>query len=113
MVQRYEQRMIQYRARTIATTESQRVLHEGEEEMFEQAVKENKIRREQVLNTWRTAADEKVRTSHAPMNGQQRFMGVPFQTGAGRSIRWPGDVAAPAKETINCRCVLQRRILRG
>jgi len=113
MVARYEQRMIQHRAKTIALTESQSMLHEGEEEMFEQAVREKKIQRKQVLRTWRTAGDMRVRDSHAPMNGQQRFMGDLFVTGAGRYVRWPGDVNAPASERINCRCVLQRRVLRG
>jgi hypothetical protein len=81
--------------------------------MFEQAVKEQKIQRQQVLRTWRTAGDEKVRGSHATMNGQQRFMGEMFQTGKGRYLRWPGDVNGAADETIQCRCVLSRRILRG
>lgn len=113
MVGRYETRMIQHRAQTIALTESQRAIHEGEEELFEQAVKEKKITPEQVLRTWRTAADMRVRDSHTPMNGQQKFMREMFRTGAGNLLRWPGDVNGPASETIRCRCVLQRRILRG
>lgn len=52
-----------------------------------------------------------TRHSHAAMNGQKRRMGVPFTSGNGYELRYPGDHNAPAEETVQCVCVKTTRIL--
>jgi hypothetical protein len=37
-------------------------------------------------------------------------MGVPFTTGAGVHLLYPGDPAGPAAEVINCRCFREPKI---
>lgn len=112
MVERYRQRYVQYRARTIARTESLRAINQGEEEMWQQAVDAGAIDPDSISSIWFTAADERVRGSHKPMNRQSRPFGTPFTSGNGASLMYPGDPNAPGGETINCRCVLARKILR-
>jgi hypothetical protein len=106
MVNRYAERQLDYRARVIARTESLRVVHEGNEEMFNQAVDAGDISPLEIKREWVTAADERVRGSHASMHGQIRPFGQPFISGDGNGLRYPGDIAARPSEVINCRCVV-------
>lgn len=45
------------------------------------------------------------RDTHKKLNGKRKPMGEAFETKNGK-LRYPGDPSAPAKEVINCRCVL-------
>jgi hypothetical protein len=54
---------------------------------------------------WITMHDSKVRHTHKDADGQRRRPGHPFHIGTA-SMRRPGDVSAPIKEWINCRCTL-------
>lgn len=110
MVERYREQTLRYRSEVIARTEALRAVHEADEEAFQQAMDSGDLEEDEIIQTWSTARDERVRGSHRPMNGQRRRLGEPFVTGNGYSIRYPGDSRAPASETIQCRCVLARRI---
>ncbi|BAO53110.1 putative head morphogenesis protein [Pseudomonas phage KPP23] len=110
MVERYREQTLRYRSEVIARTEALRAVHEADEEAFQQAMDSGDLEEDEIIQTWSTARDERVRGSHRPMNGQRRRLGEPFTTGNGYSIRYPGDSRAPASETIQCRCVLARRI---
>lgn len=112
MTERYRERMVQFRARTIARTESLRAIHEGDEELWNQAVEAGVVNAEDIKNVWHTARDERVRSSHRAMNGQVRGLGEPFTSGRGNQLRFPGDPLAPAADTINCRCVVAREVKR-
>lgn len=46
------------------------------------------------------------RDTHIAMNGQHRKTGESFNSPSGAVLRYPGDPSAPAKEVINCQCVL-------
>ena len=104
MVERYRQRMIAHRAAVIARTEALRSVNSGMDAMFEQAFASGELEREQTVQTWITAKDERVRGTHRTMHGQQRLLGEPFVSGAGNLLMRPGDSRAPISETINCRC---------
>ena len=104
MTDRYRQRFLAHRAEVIARNESFRAVHEGTDEMYEQAFDQGAIDPQTVTFTWHTAGDGRVRDSHEGMNGQTRPVGEPFITGAGNSIRFPHDPAAPVSETALCRC---------
>lgn len=111
MVDRYRDRMVAHRARVIARTEALRAVHEGSEEMYQQAFDEGDLIPENVQQVWLTARDARVRDTHSTMNGQVRPVGVPFTSGAGNQLRFPGDIDAPGSETIQCRCAVARRIV--
>lgn len=109
MVGRYRERYVRYRSEVIARTESLRAVHEGAQAAYRQAISDGVLAEDELVQEWITATDERVRSSHAFMHGQQRPIGEPFTSGAGNQIRYPGDIDAPGSETIQCRCVLTTR----
>ena len=110
MVQRYRDRYIRYRSEVIARTEALRSVHEGTEEMYQQAIDMGQINPGALRRRWVTAGDERVRGSHVRLNGQVRMLGEVWQGDEGE-LRYPGDPEAPAAETVQCRCVLSTRVL--
>jgi len=109
MVSRYRDRYLNYRAEVIARTESLRSVHAGSEDLYSQAIQQGTLNPAELTRTWITSRDERVRGSHVPMHGQQRFIGEPFTSGAGVSLMRPGDPEAPAAETVQCRCSVTTR----
>lgn len=113
MVSRYRQRLVNFHAETVARTEALSAVHQGSETMYQQAIDQGEMEPEQIIRTWVTARDERVRPSHMALNGQQRPAPGPtvvWQTARG-SLRFPGDPQAPLAETARCRCVLTVRLL--
>lgn len=110
MVDRYRQRALKLRSETIARTEGLRSVHEGVDEMYRQAIESGQLQGDQLIRTWNTAGDERVRTSHATMHQQTRLIGEPFSSGAGNLTLHPGSFGV-GMEDINCRCVVSTRIL--
>lgn len=110
MVDRYRERYRKYRAKTIARTEALRAVHAGSDELMQQAIEQGKVDQAQIEQEWHTSLDGRERDSHRTMDGQTRPYGQPFTTGAGVSIRYPGDPAAPGSETIQCRCAVTMRV---
>jgi len=110
MTERYRARALKRRAETIARTESLKVVHAGTREMYNQAIDNGDLQRDQLIRIWNTAADERVRDSHNAMHNQQRQLGELFQSGNGNQTEIPGAFGVP-EEDINCRCVVSTRIL--
>lgn len=108
MVDRYRERYIQYRAETIARTESLRILSQARTEALAQVVEDVALPRDQVRRVWRATLDDRVRDTHAEMDGQIRGMDEPFVSPSGALLPDPGDgsLGAPASEVINCRCTV-------
>lgn len=52
---------------------------------------------------WVTAGDERVRDSHAELDGQI----VPIDESFGNGGDYPGDPSLPPEESINCRCTMR------
>lgn len=111
MVARYEERLLRFRSTVVSRTEALRATHLGSELMYTQAVDTGVLEPSRIERIWITASDERVRGSHAPMNGQVQQYGQPFISGNGNELMYPGDIDAPANETIQCRCVLRTRLL--
>lgn len=109
MVERYRERYIQYRSRVIARTESLRAVHQGTEEMYQQALDDGELEYGELIRTWDTSGLNNVRHSHSLMHGQKRNFGEPFLSGNGNLIRYPGDPNAPGNDTIQCACVVTTR----
>lgn len=110
MVDRYQERWVQFRAQTITKTESLRAASEADEELWQQAIDDGVIPADALVNAWRTSLRANRRDSHIAMEGQKRPFGQPFLSGAGNALRFPGDPLAPASDTVNCNCVVARNL---
>jgi len=110
MTGRYRERMLKYRSETIARTESLRSVHQGQNEMYQQAMDSGQLQPDNTTQEWNTATDERVRDSHSAMHGQVTRFDEPFISGLGNQLMYPGDVAAPAEDTVQCRCAVGTRI---
>ena len=117
MVNRYQERFIRYRSEVIARTEALRAVHQGTEELYQQAFETGELSPSQLERTWLIAGgtnaqgQSRTRDTHQTMNGQQRPVGEAFISGAGVSLRYPGDEDAAAEETVQCRCVITTRFI--
>jgi hypothetical protein len=109
MVDRYKEKMLAFRAKTIARTEALRAVHAGNHEAYLQAIDSGAIDANQLQRKWITAGDERVRGSHGSLSGTIRSIDDTFPSFGG-PLRFPGDPAGPAAETIQCRCSLSTRI---
>jgi hypothetical protein len=111
MVTRYEEKWIRFRAQTIAETESRAAAGAADEELWNQAIEQDVLPASALQTTWKTTRNpETVRDSHKRMEGQKRPFGVPFDSGLGNKLRYPGDQNAPGADTIRCQCVLERKV---
>jgi len=110
MVTRYRSRYLDYRAETIARTESQRAMSQGREEALQQTLEQADIGRDAVERVWHATRDNRTRDAHRAMDGQTVGMDEPFEDGDGNELMYPGDPDAPAETTINCRCVVSYRV---
>lgn len=110
MVDRYRQNWTNFRAETIARTETLRALNEGNYEAVQQAVDMAFVPEDAVSRQWNTAGDERVRDIHATMDQQIVGLDEDFEDGDGNQLRYPGDPNAPPETSINCRCSVGTRI---
>ncbi|MGW3626275.1 phage portal protein [Streptomyces sp. NPDC000880] len=58
-----------------------------------------------VVRTWITRGDDRVRPAHRALQGTTLPAGTPY-TVDGFALRYPGDPFAPIALTVNCRCRL-------
>jgi len=59
-----------------------------------------------VRKKWLASHDDRVRDSHAQLDGQEAEVDEDFVTINGNHIAFPGDPSAPPEEVYNCRCTL-------
>lgn len=111
---RYADRLLKFRADTIARTETLTAVAAAREHSFQQAVDAGALMPEEVECTWSATGDKRTRHSHASMDGQKRKFGEPFRSPSGALMMFPGDysLGAGAEETIQCRCMKQYRVRR-
>jgi len=109
MVARYEARLLKFRAEVIAQSEALAAVHEGNDEMYQQAIDAGAVQSNKLKRTWRTSG-RKVRPSHQFMNGQVRGFGEAFTSGDGNRLMRPGDRSAPSEDRVGCRCILVTRL---
>jgi hypothetical protein len=100
MVTAYTNNMLRYRGETIGRTEAMGALHTAQQQGIEQAVAAGVLKAKQVKFRWNTSQDDRVRDSHAEIEGQVRALGEEFDNG----LLYPGDPSGPPEEIINCRC---------
>ena len=109
MVGRYQSRMVDMRAETIARTEGQAATNAARHESTRQIMQKAGIKQNEVERIWHTTIDTRERRTHRLMNGQKRGINAKFKSPSGAKLKYPGDRSAPAAEVINCRCVLETR----
>lgn len=93
-------------ARRVAQTERTRVQSQARWQTGQEAANMGV----HVVNEW-SARMVNTRDSHAALDGKKAEQGEPFRTIWGNSLLYPGDPSAPAKEVINCHCVLVPDVL--
>jgi HK97 family phage portal protein len=86
------------RAERIARTETISASNAGNL----QALKDGNIQKKE----WLATNDEKIRDTHAELDGQIVPIDEDFVTFNGDTLGFPGDPKAPAGEVINCRCTI-------
>lgn len=109
MVSRYATRYVDYRSRVVARTQSLRAVHEGNRELFRQAIEQGKVKT--VTRTWHAqVGDGRTRMTHEDLNEVSVGFDEPWVTFKGNRLMYPGDPAAPAEEIIQCRCSASSRV---
>lgn len=111
LVGRYEDRLLNLRGENIARTEALTAMNRGASEAMDQVIGEGLISSDAITDVWDSSGDGRTRETHAAANGKEVIHGQPFTVG-GYPMLYPGDssLGAPASETINCRCVIRRKI---
>lgn len=116
MVDRYRNRFIQYRADTIARTESTEALGSANHEAVQQTVAAADIDpATNVLKKWNSTFDDRTRESHVVLGDGPTVLGMmtPFVSMFGNKMLFPGDRShgAQPRDIVNCRCVCSYRII--
>ena len=90
-----------YCAKRIAQTERNRVQAQARSDTIREAAEAGVV----MHKRWSTRMVNS-RDSHVALNGVEIPEGEKFHTIWGNSLAYPGDPDAPAREVINCHCVL-------
>lgn len=90
-----------YNARRIAQTERTRVQSQARADTIREAAEAGVV----MYKRWSTRMINS-RDSHVALNGVEIPEGEKFHTIWGNALAYPGDPDAPAREVINCHCVL-------
>lgn len=109
LVERYEQSLINRRARNIARTELHDAFEAGKAETWRQAEEAGLLDRDTVRREWLVTRDDRLRDDHRAvptMNPDGVGLDEPFQTPVGPIMR-PG--LGPPGFAISCRCVTTLR----
>jgi hypothetical protein len=101
----YANSLLKLRGDTIGRTEAMSSLAVSQHEAVKQAVEAGGYTDAQVRRVWETASDDRVRDSHAEMNGESVGLDEAFSNG----LMYPGDPSGPVEEIANCRCYLNVR----
>ena len=91
----------EFRADVIARTEVQFAYSNGNWQAGQALGQYGPLEKE-----WLATSDARTRRSHASINGTRLPIGEPFQMSSGAQMMYPHDPSAPARETVQCRCVL-------
>lgn len=104
---------LQLRGEMIGRTETLGALNAAQDEAFRQGLAKTNYGPDQVIKTWQSAGDRRVRDSHRALNGL-KVMGLdtPFNSPTGALMQYPHDTSlgAGARDVIGCRCIITRRI---
>lgn len=81
MVDAYRRKAVASHAVTISRTATLNAYRRGQRAAVEEAIARQLMRRQDVLKTWITAGDERVRKTHRPLNGETVGLDQNFSNG--------------------------------
>ena len=114
--QRYRERYIAYRARTIARTESLRAIGIGQHYSIVQGAQQGLFNANEIRRFWVVTRDARTRPAHRnipALNPQGVGIDEAFVTPLG-PLLYPRDPNGSAANTIQCRCgVVYRQVMPG
>ena len=105
MVARYQERYIQYRARTIARTEAIRCCNVGQQDAWRQAINDGTVPASNVRKQWVVAKDERLCPVCAPIPTLNLKEGVALEA----SFRTGKGLTSLPPVHPNCRCTIFTR----
>ena len=114
IVSRYSDRMLEYRAKTIALTESLTALSYSQEESARQLLDASGLQPENIERTWIARLDGHTRDSHVALNEQKVPLDGAFVSPAtGARMRFPRDTSmgAHGEDVVRCRCVSSLKVV--
>lgn len=115
MVERFRDRYIRKRSRDIARTEAIRLVSKGNDEFWQQAVRDGVVEEQRLKRKWLPTMDGRTREAHRMIPGMNKDgvgLNEPFRTPYG-PLLYPGDpssAGSSARNTVNCRCAVITRI---
>lgn len=114
IIGRYADRKLEARAQMIAQSEAHKAYNAGWNRLYAQLLQQD-VPPESVEKIWRSKGDEKVRHSHALLNGQRVPLNQPFKSPKGAQMMFPGDdsLGAGWDELAHCRCTVSYRVKRA
>ena len=73
----------------------------------------NRLEKEGIVmkKVWLATGDERTRTWHLDMDGQEKDPSDLFIDGNGNKLKYPGDPSAAAETVYNCRCSMKTKII--
>lgn len=108
MVTSLSNRMLKFRADTIARTETLEAIEASQHEGYRQTMDRLGLNpMTDVEKEWIATSGDRTRDTHMALHRQKvEGLDTPFQSISGALLRFPGDrsLGAPASELINCRC---------
>lgn len=106
LVNRYADRTLSYRGNVIARTEGLEALSAADYESTLQVIATGAAREKDVVREWDSVGDNRVRDTHAKMDGQRVGINEAFVSPSGARLMFPHDrsLGASGDEIIQCRC---------
>lgn len=102
-VKAYRENFLVRRAKTIARTEALKSINGARFMAMQQAAAQTDYNEDQVVRTWHSMQDARVRDTHQGLDGAEvEGMEQPFESESGALLMYPGDPNAPPDETVNC-----------
>lgn len=105
MSERKQAQVIQRRVKRFSIARAARIARTEVHVAANSATNEIASRHGMKKKVWASAQQARTRPTHAAANGQEVGMDEDFTVG-GYPLKHPGDPSGPAKEVINCRCVV-------
>lgn len=110
MLNRYSDKMVMFRARTIAETESLTALEAGRFQSMQQAIEDGAVPRQFVKNRWRHSGKREAREDHLRFSGTEVPWGEAFVLPSGARMMFPRDssLGAGASDIVKCGCMAEQ-----
>ncbi len=114
ITERYSEKLLRYRAETVARTETMEALNSSKRAAYEQTIAETGADADLSVKRWIATKDSRTRDQHRAMDGIEVIgLDAPFTLPDGSQMMHPCDTSmgAPASQIIQCRCTYSVRLV--